>query len=166
MNKNIVLDLYIFNQSNQLLVNSSSASTAFNSNSLRPIIVYAQKGKHPIEQIKEYIAAKNLKLASINFLPSLILNKFDTEMDEDYLVLSFKVIIETKDFVWIEDEMNKSAIWTDLESFSTDSKLLPEFHDKLFLDILNGKEIHYSGVYKESDGSNDVIQKSVHNLTN
>lgn len=165
MNQKIVFDLYIFNDKGELLVNSSSVSVKFNSKSLRPIIIYAKQGKHPLKQVKEYIKSKNLVLKSIEFLPSLLLNKFDTEIDVDYLVLNFKIEImdNTLTWKWISDDMNQNVTWLDLKTFSSSTNLLPEFKDELFLDILKGKEVHYSGLYKESDGSNDVIYKNILN---
>lgn len=55
----------------------------------------------------------------------------------------------------IEAEENS---WMKVDDFIDSPKLMPEFKKNEFLKLLKGKHLFYKGLYKESDGSFDVIE--------
>lgn len=155
----IVLDLLIKNSKNQYLISKGANSESFNSPQNKFISLYLADHKHPVEQIKNYFQKNKIEYKSIKLLPSLACNKFNTEMDDTYLVLFFFIEIDTYDITKFQpDDMNATVRWISFEEFIKDPDTLPELKKNNLESLINGDSVDYKGVYNEEDGSNDVIE--------
>ena len=156
--REIILNLYIFDENGDLLVVDRDENDSIEQNVVTLPILYLPIDEHPVDYIKKYLKSKKLKIKNLEMLKGIYLNKFDVEMEIDYLVFSFKIEVQGLRNEVRSDEENPNLKWMTLEEFSNHPKLMPEFRQNNFESLLEGKGLFYKGTYRESDGSFGVMK--------
>jgi hypothetical protein len=159
--RDVVLNIYIFDSSGKLAAIDRKDDDIFESDVVTTPILILPTGEHPVKYIQKYLESKKIKVLSLDILPAIYLNTFDSEPEKEYLVLSFK--ISTTEFKTIAgDRENPTFVTMSLENFSKHPKLMPEFKKNNFLSLFSGSSVFYSGHYKDSDKSNQVLNLDVY----
>ena len=154
--REIVLDLFVFDEDTNLLAVDRGENDVYETNVLSALILILPMGQHPVEYVKNYLSQKGLEVDFVELLPAIYHNTFDTMPNEEFLVLSFKVVVGHRDNI-NGDEENKNLVWMSINEFESHPKLMPEFRRSKVWKIFDGKSLFYKGHYKESDGSYDPI---------
>ena len=160
MKREIVIDLYIFDEHGLIAAVERDENDMYEKNVLSGGILILPHGKHPVEHIRQYLEGKSIKDQMIEMLPAIYHNTFDSTPDEEFLVLSFKAVIKHQEII-TGDDQNRKFSWMTMEEFVSHPKLMPEFKRSNVQQIFEGKPLFYKGYYKESDGSYDVLNWQV-----
>lgn len=155
--REIILNLFLLNSRGQVAVVERDEDDVYEQNVLSAIILVLPLGEHPVEYAKKYIQDKGLDVKSFEMAPCLYLNRFDSEPEVDYMVLTFKMEVGNVSLVK-GDKENPSIVWMDVDEFANHPKLMPEYKRSNVKRVLGGSQLFYRGYYKESDGSFNVIE--------
>lgn len=158
MERIIILDVFLFDQSGDMAVVKRDSTDIYEKDVVSPIILTLPIDHHPVKFLLKYMRTKELEINSLNLLPAIYQNKFDSEPDREYLVLSFTAKCQRDlNKATNSDPENKSIVWMPLTQFANHPKLMPELKRSNFAQILDGKNKFYQGYYRDSDGSNAVL---------
>ncbi len=154
--RDLIIDLYIFDTHGNIAAVDRKSDDPILGNTLSMIILTLPLGHHPIEYIKNYIQSKDLELEEFSLLPGIFLNTFDSEVENEYLVTSYKAIVKERKTT-VGDNHNRNIVWMPFQDFSNHPSLMPEFKANKFQDMFEGKSMFYKGSYKDSDLSNKIL---------
>lgn len=155
--RELILDIYLFDQQGNISFASRDDKDIYILNADTPIILNLPLGKHPIKYIQDYLATKGLNLIKVDLLPAFFQNIFDSEPEVEYLVTSYKVVVDKFPENISGDKENPNIKTSSFEEFKNNPQLTSEFKTGGFEELLKGKGKYYSGTYRDSDGSNAVI---------
>lgn len=124
--REIILDLFLINEVGQVATVVRDENDIYEQGVVSALILTLPLGEHPVEYGKNYIKSKDLEIKSFEMLPCLYLNRFDSEEEVDYLVLSFKSVVAGGKKIK-GDKENANIVWMNIEGLVNHPKLMPEF---------------------------------------